>query len=346
MKKEMNLSHSSIISELLEFLKRPGNFLIATHIQPDGDGIGAMLSLERLISSMGKGEIILFCPSPLPEYLSFLPRSDKINYSLPGDRSFSVIVAVDCASRDRMGISEEFWKEFSGILINIDHHLTNDYFGTINLVDPSASSSCELVYNLLEESGINLDLELATCIYTGLVTDTGSYSFSNTTPRALEIGSYALRAGVDPWTISENVYHHHSPNRLYLFCRGIRQMEFFANRQLCVMTIENEDFAATGTTEKDTFGFMECIRTIKDVRIVILIKPSKENGKIDISMRSKGELNISEIAQEFKGGGHRNAAGMTMYGNINEVKNIVVSRVIAYLNNSSQETNLVLSGKK
>ncbi len=301
--------------------------VITTHVNPDGDGLSSELALARFLQKSGK-EVRIINRDPVPDIFTFLPDADRILVSdtLPHDAD--LVVVLDCGGLDRSGLKVEAAAALPVVVI--DHHLTNDQDGEINLLDAKASATGELVYLLLREmereSEVTIDYPMALCLYTSIFTDTGSFRYSNTTPQAMTIASELLAYGIDSWMVAEQVYESKSFPVLKLTGNFLQTLTVSRQGRFAWGTIRQTDLEQTSTREEHTDGFVNYPRSIRGVEVAILFR-EVPGSSVKISMRSKGKVNVAAVAEKFGGGGHHNAAGCVLEGTLPEVTRRVLKIV-------------------
>lgn len=300
------------------------SFLISSHKHPEGDAIGSMLALGLALKDLQK-EVWLLNQDPVPENLSFLPGAESITPHAPANSSFDVILAVDCGDKTRLG--EEFSKISRwGKIINIDHHISNSYFGDINLVDVEASSTAEIIYDLLQKIKVPFKANIAENIYVGILTDTGSFHYANTSAKAFQVARECLRAGVDPGKVAEKIYENQPLSRLRLLALVLETLEVQAAGQISLVVVTQKMMEETGATPDQTEDLVNFPRSLKGTEVALLFREINY-GQYRVSLRSRGKINVAQIATEFQGGGHPNAAGCTVEGDLLTVKEKVIQRV-------------------
>jgi phosphoesterase RecJ-like protein len=291
-------------------------FLITTHIDPDGDAIGSVLSLYWAFESLKKDSSI-YLKDAIPYRYEFLPKPPQIYYELSKD-AYDAIFVLDCGNLFRVGDGYEKLKDM-GTIINIDHHNTNETFGMVNLIDENASSTAEILYKLFKRLSIPITFNMAINIYTAILTDTGSFRYENTNPDVFAICEEMTRSGVIPSYVSRMVYENHPKERFLLLGLVLTTLKTYNQDRIAMAYVTEEMFKKTKTTREHTDGFVEYIREIKGVDVAILLR--EVNGqRYKISMRSKGTIDVANICNIFGGGGHKNAAGCNIDGNMEEVK--------------------------
>jgi bifunctional oligoribonuclease and PAP phosphatase NrnA len=290
-------------TELARLFRAEDDFLIATHVQPDGDGLGAMLALERLCRRLGK-RVRLAMVEPVPKQYSFLPGADLVQ--APPDSHQGVFVAVDAANRERLGQLAKLVEE-SRISINIDHHPDNPGFAGHNWVEPGATSTAELVYDLWVELGIEPPLEAAVCIYAGMLTDTGRWQYSNTNAKGLRTAAALIDIGVNPNKLFQAIYEQNPVGWLRLLGVGLAKAEFIDELGLAYTFIDRRDLAASGAEAGDADGIIDVLRSAGGVDVAMVIK-QLQPGDTKVSLRSR-KTDVGLMARGFGGGGHKNASG-------------------------------------
>jgi phosphoesterase RecJ-like protein len=298
-------------------------FLITTHENPDGDAVGSTLALAGYLRGLGK-DVTLFYSDPLPDLYNFLPMADTVLNAIPAGY-YDVCFVLDVGEFNRAG------KElagFSGIgkFINIDHHLHCDHFGAINLIDSNACATGALVYRIIKAAGHEINYATALCIYTAVITDTGSFRYSNANPEAFIIAGEMVALGVNAWDVAEKLYECQPIQRLALLGQALNTLEILARGDCAVLTVTLDMYEKSGATPELTDGFVNYPRSIRGVEVAVFLR--EINPKLfKVSFRSKGKVDVSALAAAFKGGGHHNAAGCTMSGTLGEVKRTVFAHL-------------------
>ncbi|SDW26484.1 bifunctional oligoribonuclease/PAP phosphatase NrnA [Paenibacillus sp. CF384] len=307
----------------LDFIRDGNRFLVVSHVQPDGDAISSTIVVGWLLRQLGK-QAVLINEGAVPIRLHFLESSASIiNYSKqPLEETFDRIIAIDCADFRRIGrISERFAE--SAQLLNIDHHPTNDAFGTANLIRIDAAATVEILYDLIEHGAISLDREVATAIYTGLLTDTGGFRYSNTTPRVMQVASRMLAEEVEGHWIANHLLEQMTKPQLLLLQRGLNRLTFSDDNRIAWLYVAFSDMSETGAVGDDLEGLVNYAVNVEGVDVGILFKET-ENGDVKVSMRSSGKADVAAIAQSFGGGGHVRAAGFRLEQGMQEAIGKVV----------------------
>jgi phosphoesterase RecJ-like protein len=303
-------------------------FIVATHRNPDGDAIGSMLGLGRALAAAGRDVILWHAdPDPVPAELAFLlAPGERVSAELPDDAGERTLFALDCASAARL--ADRPPGELAGLLVNVDHHHDNTRFGAVNLVDGTASSTAELVLRVLRAAGLGLTREVAEPLYVGLITDTGRFGYSNATPEAHRAAAELIEAGVDPVPISRRLYEEQPLANVLLLGRALAAAQALLGGRLVLGVLREADFAASGT--EDTEGIPEALRGVRGAEVAALAREVPEGWRI--SLRAAGDaVDVSAIAREAGGGGHRAAAGGTFTGSLEELRPWLERAVAAQL---------------
>lgn len=311
-----------MLSQVVELIETKQAFGITTHIKPDGDGVGSSLGLCWLLRSLGKtAEVIVRGDIPL-SYRS-LPGADAIRDVSTVDSKYDAVFVIECSEIERPGIAG-LENEFT---VNIDHHVTSEHFGTINWIDSTASAVGEMIYNLCKAIGGRVTREIAECLYMAMVTDTGSFHFSNTTDRTLKVASELLKAGVRPAEISEAVYNNYPWSRIELMRRVLPTVERDESGRVAWMRQTREMRDDSDAVDGDNNGFVNIPLAAREVRVSIYMREVEE-GSYRVSLRSKGSVNVAQVAEKFGGGGHRNAAGLRIEGDWEKIERDLVEAAI------------------
>lgn len=301
--------------QVIEEIKRGNSFLVASHVNPEGDAVGSSLALALGMKQLGKG-VTVYLPDRVPEIFRFLPSADMVVSRLDG--SYDATFVVDCGQMDRLGRGFNSIDE-KGKIINIDHHPTNNGFGDINILEPKASAAGEIVFDLLKAIPVDITIDMATNLYTAILTDTGSFRYSSATPRAFQIAGELVAKGVDPWGIAQRVYESYPAKRFRLLGEVLETMEVTSGGKVASLIVTQEMLDKTGVDKELTDGFVNFARAVEGVEIAVLFRESGP-GMYKVSFRSRGMCDVSRIAEVFGGGGHHDAAGCEIRGPLEEVK--------------------------
>jgi phosphoesterase RecJ-like protein len=307
-------------------LRDHDRFLVVTHENPDGDALGSMLAMTMALRQIGKdAEMILLGEAPLPGEYHFL-QLDGLLREPPADLGERVLVAVDCAKADRIGPGYEALLEQAALVLDIDHHHDNTRFGTTNLIVPNASSTGEVLRDIFRELGVELTPEIAEPLYVALVTDTGRFQYSNTTPKALRLAAELVEAGADVHAVFQEVYESVQFAKLKLLARALERARVLEGGRIVVSYLRRNDFAEVGAAEPYSEGIIDSLRAVEGAELAVLIRePPRDSGPTRrVSLRaSVDELDVSEIARSFGGGGHPQAAGFSSEKSVDEITELI-----------------------
>lgn len=309
--------------ELLHFLKKENNFVIAAHISPDGDALGSSIALSMALESLGK-KTIVYDKDPVPEFYKFLPGHEKFTSSLSTFNSqLSPLILIDCNDAERAGIEK---LQFASSAV-IDHHETARDFGDIKWIDPKSPATGLMIFYLIKELGVTVTKEIAENLYAAIAIDTGTFRYSNTTPAVLRVSAELIEAGADPSYIAENIYETWTDSRFRLLLKVLNTLEIYNDIAITHVTLEM--FRETGAAIADTETFPGFPRKLRSIKISALFREI-ENNYYKISLRSKGsKINVAKIAEMFEGGGHSNAAGYKMRADFKAAKEALLKAVRA-----------------
>ena len=300
-------------------------FLVTTHETPDGDALGSMLAMKLGLEQLGKDAIMYLTGEvPLPREYQFMELDDVIRGTPPPDAGERVLVAVDCAKQERLG-ADSTLVEGACLTVNIDHHHDNTLFGDVNLVVATASSTGEILRDVFSELGVRLTPEVAEALYIALVTDTGRFQYTNTTPKALRLAAELVEAGADLHRIFRDVYESVEFAKLKLLARALDHAQVFDGGRLVVAYLVKQDFAEVGAAEPYSEGIIDYLRAVEGADMAVLIRePPSKDGIRKASLRSSVEgLDVSAIARKAGGGGHRQAAGFSSELSIEQLTEFV-----------------------
>ena len=307
-----------MLSQVVELIEKKDRFAITSHVRPDGDSLGSSLGLYWLLKAVNK-DVEVIMRDPAPHAYQQLPGAGTIRVTPGIDRPYDAVFVIECSDIDRPGLID-LEKQF---VVNIDHHSTTELFGAINWIDSTASAVGEMIYNLCKATGVRVTKEVAECVYTALLTDTGSFHYSNTTERTFKIASELVRTGVRPAKTAEAIFGSYQWPKLELFSQVLATAKRDETGHVAWMrqTIEMQE--QTHATDDDADGFVNYPLAIGEVEAAALFKECSP-GIYRTSLRSKGDVNVAKIAEQFGGGGHRNAAGCTLHGALEEVERRLV----------------------
>lgn len=317
-----------MLQQISELIKKNRSFLIAAHERPDGDAVGSTLAFYHLLRGMGK-EAVVYNQDITPENFLFLPGSDSITQELPPPEHFDVAVILDCGELERVGKDAENIRKISSF-INIDHHVSNGGFCDVRLLDPGASSTGELIFRLMRYMGVPLSREISTCLYSAILTDTGGFRYSNTRSGTLLAAAQLVEGGAEPQWISEHIYESDNPGRIRLLGVVLPTLAIEQEGRVGSLFVTQKALAETGARPEYSEGFVDFPRSIRGVEVSVLYS-ELDDGRFKLSLRSKGKTNVERVARHFGGGGHVNAAGCRITGEIDDVRVRVGEAIRKYI---------------
>jgi bifunctional oligoribonuclease and PAP phosphatase NrnA len=307
-----------MLSQVVELIESKRRFAVTSHIRPDGDSLGSSLGLFWLLRSLDK-DVEVIMRDPVPHAYQQLPGAKDVRVTPAVDQTYDAVFVIECSDISRPGLID-LDKNF---VVNIDHHSTTALFGAINWIDSTASAVGEMIYNLCKATGVRVTKEIAECAYTALITDTGSFHFSNTTERTFKVASELVRTGVRPAKTAEAVFASYPWSRIQLMGAVLSTARRESTGRVAVMRLTAEMQERTGASDEDADGFVNYPLTVGEVEAVALLKESGDQT-YRTSLRSKGDVNVARVAEKFGGGGHRNAAGCTLTGTWEEAEQEIV----------------------
>lgn len=305
-------------------LRDSESFLITGHANPDGDSLGSMCALGLALRGMGK-TVVLVSMDGVPDLYRFLPASDTVVTTVSKDQSFDVMIIVDCEGLDRCGDVVNAIPIYKKLLV-IDHHPGGELGEGIRVIDPSLASSGEIVYALLNKMSVPITQSMAECLLTAIVTDTGSFRFSNVTSSTLRTAADLLDQGASVSEIAQKVYETRPLSSIRLLGMALSTLRTASNGRIAYTSVTQAQMAASGATEAETEGIVNYVRGVRGVQVGILFREGSD-GSTRVSLRSGDGLDVSQVARLFGGGGHKAAAGCTIERPLEESIGLVVDAV-------------------
>ena len=314
------------LQAVADAIRSHDRFLVTTHENPDGDALGSLLAMKLALDALGKDSVMYLAgEAPLAREYAWMPLAD-LRRKVPNDTATRVLLALDCANESRLGPDPEVLHS-APLVVNVDHHHDNTRFGAVNLVVADASSTGEIVRDLLRELGLELTPDIAEALYIALVTDTGRFQYTNTTPKALRLAAELVEAGADVHKIFQDVYESVQFAKLKLLARALERAEVYEGGRLVISYLLRGDFAEVGAAEPYSEGIIDYLRAVEGADMAALIRepPRGDGPKRRVSLRaSADELDVSKIARASgAGGGHRQAAGFSSDDSIEEVTEFI-----------------------
>lgn len=327
---------TKIPESLLTSIHNAHNILLLTHIHPDGDALGATFGLREILLDMGKN-VLVFLEEPVTSLYAFLPGSANITTDVAEVRDFItnnneglIAIALDSGDDNRLGKYKDDFLAIKPLLV-IDHHKSHKDFGEYRWVETGMSSTGEMVYEIALKLGAAINYDAAVSIYVAISTDTGSFRYDSTKPRTLQIAAELIDAGVMPDLVASNLYDNFSLERLKLMGMVLSTLHLYANNQLACIHLNKQMLHESGAELHEAEGFIDYPRSLKPVKVAMFVKEGS-GDQIAVSLRSKGSFDVSEIAKQFGGGGHRKAAGFRFNGqSLDSVKSIVIQSLLEKL---------------
>lgn len=306
-----------IYEQIIDVINKSSKIAVTSHVQPDGDNVGSSLALCLVLQKLNK-QTAYIIDDNIPEVYRFLKGAKEVErLSSYADLDYDLVISMDCGDLERLGKVKELAEKTR--LINIDHHISNTNFGDINLVEENASATAEIVYKLIKTMGVFIDKDIAECIYTGIVTDTGMFQYSNTSEETHSIAAELIIAGVSPSDIFNKVYQNSPKEKVLLMKEALKSLEFYNNDKISCITISKSQIDSIAKDDLDTEGIVNLARDIAGVEVAVFLK-EKEPNVVKASLRSKSYVDVCAIAKEFGGGGHIRAAGCTLTGELEQAK--------------------------
>ncbi|MCF6093188.1 bifunctional oligoribonuclease/PAP phosphatase NrnA [Microaerobacter geothermalis] len=327
------MNHSANFEQVQRFLEKEDNFLLISHVNPDGDTTSSLLAMGYYLKKIGK-KVTFVNEGKTSSQFSFLPHFDEIiNYSADGlSGTFDTVITLDAADWNRLGKVVQSISEGARIL-NIDHHPTNTLFGHINLVIDSGAATAEVLYDLFTYMKVEWDTPLALCLYTGLLTDTGGFRYSNVNSKVFKIASHLISHGISPGEVADAVLETTTEARLQLLQKSLSTLEKAGNGKIAFFTLSYEDLSRVNGEPEDTEGIVNYARNLEGVEVGLFFKEVAPN-EVKVSLRSKKSVDVAKIAKLLGGGGHARASGCTLYSSLTEAKNKVISLILSNLEES------------
>ena len=313
-------------SKLNDIIKSSKNILIISHVNPDGDTLGSMCGVYSAILENYKKKCDMMAVSKVPEVYSYMPNLSKVRNIEEFDKSreYDLVINVDVAAIDRICDGKTLFDK-AKFTVNIDHHKTNIAYGNLNFINPEASSTGEVLFGCFEKMGWKINLDTAVCLYTALLTDTGSFRFDNTKPSTFETAGKLVEIGVNPSDIYKKVYESDSKTLVMFQAHCVSKAKFLDDDKIAYTTVYKKDMELFSAGDDCMEGLTEKLRSIVTTRVAFVAKEMKSGGT-KISMRSKF-ADVAQICEVFNGGGHKYAAGCTIKAPVEEAVKKVLSKI-------------------
>jgi phosphoesterase RecJ-like protein len=325
---------SRVIDKAAQVVRATGNIVLATHIRPDGDALGSLLGLADILGGMGK-QVVCYLEEPIPAMYAFLPHAVRVETDLSQVHAFVsecgddiMFINLDCGDLERLGKSGPELQTIHPCLV-IDHHQGNAGFGDLAWVEPHRSSTGEMIYDLAVALDAEISRDAAECLYTAIVTDTGSFQYDCTSNHTFAVAGKLVSCGVQPADISQHLYDTASFGRLQLMQQVLATLQSFFTDQVAVISVSRAMLKVTGTTLEDCEGLINLPRSVAQVRVAVFLKESADDQQdVSVSLRAKGDCDVAAVAAGFNGGGHKNAAGFRMSGKtLEQVRDLLLPKL-------------------
>ena len=324
--------NNATLAQIAEALRAHRRFTIMSHIRPDGDALGCIIALGLALREMGK-EVTLWNEDGAAEKFHYLPGWDMVSRPPAEPVDVEVAVALDTASQLRLGTALTAVKS-AQLWINIDHHISNGGYGDLSYIDATAPATGQILYELIDLAGFPLTTDIAENLFAAISTDTGSFQYPNTTARTYEIGAALIRAGVKVGDLSQKMYESYPLRRVYLLRALLNALKLSCKRRVASFVLTQKMVDELGVIPDDNEGLIDTIRAIDGVIVAAFIEELASEGKVRISLRSKDErVDVCKIAQQFRGGGHKLAAGARFTGPVTEVEEKVLAAICHEIGN-------------
>jgi phosphoesterase RecJ-like protein len=310
-----------MLSQVIDLIEKHERFAVTSHIRPDGDSLGSSLALCWILRGLKKDAEVVMCDR-VPNAYTKLPGAEEVRLVADIDRDYDAVFVIECSDVTRPGLprlKDEF-------VVNIDHHSTTALFGSVNWIDSTAAAVGEMIYNLAKAIGARITPELASCVYAALLTDTGSFHFSNTTERTFKIASELVRHGAQPAKLSQAIFYSHPYGKVKLVGAVLATLQRDESGRIAWITMTKDALRESGASEEDTDGIINYPLTIGEVEAAAFFR-ELPNSTYRISLRSKNRVNVARVAEQFGGGGHCNAAGFTIVADYEALSREVIDKL-------------------
>lgn len=319
-------SYEQSLQQTHKFLLEHDDYLVVSHVQPDGDAVSSTLAVGWLLSCLGK-KYTMLNEGPIPKRMEYLWHAGEIMNMASSEppRQYSNVICVDCADFQRVGLTHRFFAD-DALILNIDHHPTNNGYGQVNLIKPDAAATAEILFDLLKTFELDWDLDIATAIYTGLLTDTGGFRYTNTSPKVMATVSELLSLGVNGPELAEVLLEEMTLPQVKILNKALNTLQLSPEGDIAWLYVTPEDMIECAAANEDLEGIVNYPRNIRGVEVGILFKVIHEHA-VKVSLRSAGKVDVAALAQTFGGGGHIRAAGARIEATLEEAMAQVLEEV-------------------
>jgi bifunctional oligoribonuclease and PAP phosphatase NrnA len=321
------LARNTPLAAFCQALRKYDDYLLSCHISPEGDAIGSILAMDSLLRRLGKRTTVVG-HDPFPSRLFCL--SSRRWHEAAAIRkpagSYKALLVADCPNLDRIGTVNRLLTPET-VVFNIDHHISNTFFGKYNYVRPEAAASGEVVFEIFKKMKMKLTHDEAANLYVALSTDTGSFKYGNTTVRSHQMAAELIKVGIDLETINDELYATYSLNKINLYSRLLARVKTVSDGQIAWVTMEQRDLQDSGATDEDAEGFIDFLKYLREVKAAFFLIELPPKNVFRVSFRSKGALDVNKIAMRFLGGGHKKAAGCIIHATRQEAERRVLAEL-------------------
>jgi phosphoesterase RecJ-like protein len=314
------------LEEAKQFILLHDDFLVVSHINPDGDAVSSTCAIGWLLERLGKRFVMANCDS-LPIRFSYLHGFSQVQKlsNMAANRKFKYIIAVDCADAYRFAEMSERMAD-DAVMLNIDHHASNKGYGNVNLIDRQAAATVQVIAELIDYLAVEFNQQIATSLYTGLLTDTGGFRYQNTTSKVMQLASKLLSFDVNPTEIAKIALERVTKSHVAILQKALHTLTIHPSQKIAWIVTNNEDLQATGATADDLDGIVRYPVNLEGIEVGLLFKQLSDKC-YKVSFRSNDYIDVADVASEFNGGGHIRAAGATIEGDLDEIIASVVSAI-------------------
>lgn len=328
---KLSSASKAMVGKILAFIRKHDHFLVSGHVRSDGDALGSQLAFHHLLRKLGKKSQVVCDQGALPDY-RFLPGADIVGSGPEAlKKGYSAVFTFDSGSWERLERISSALPRGEITVVNVDHHASNERFGDLNWVDPSFSACGEMVWELVKAAGVKPDRNIATCVYTTIVTDTGRFSFSNTTTETHLNAAELLQFGVRPGEIHSALFRQKTREQLAFLALVLGHIQLTADGQVGWIVLSKALADQAGYTPGDTQEYIDQVKSIKGVRVAILLKETDEPGRVKVSWRTDAGVDGIALASKYGGGGHPRASGATFRGTLEDAERVIVGETVKFV---------------
>ncbi len=318
----MSGTQAKQVKQVMQVIRRNRRFTVSSHVNPEGDALGSALALASLLKRLGK-QAVVATNGGIPKAFAFFPRVAPVVGRPSQTRLPEVAMTVDVPVLARLGSMRGLFEK-AGISVNIDHHVSNQMFGDVNWVDPKAAAVGEMIYRLYEAFGLKPTRDEALCMYVSIVTDTGSFRYMSTTPEVHRIASRLISRGVSPLKVGQDIYECHSPSDLRFLGKVLNSLKATPDGKITWVEVSHPLLKSCRPGPEIVDELVNYPRSVRTAEVSFVLRDQSRDGKIRVSFRSKGRVDVNKIARSFGGGGHRAASGCTIDGTLAQVRQKVL----------------------